>query len=267
MGAGQLVAAPCCNGCDEGTGGKAAQAIGSVTAPKPKSLGQRPKQNVLTTNNTSIVCCPEEDIAQDEGAVLDYQLLSASADGDVNMIRDALDRGANIEARRPLVFRTEPSPAPAADDEEDFQEVLVLEGQGVFQSRGFGYAERSPKETKNQGLTPLMRASKEGRVQAVALLLEKKATPHCQDEEGKTPLHFAAAAGCRASCATLLRSGANRWVLDDGGRDAFSHVPREFLCTTKDRGEWVMMLRGTEADRTRSRENVANPTGSTGGAV
>jgi len=195
-------------------------------------------------------CCPEEDqLRGDDQTMLDYQLLSAAADGNMTAIVDALDSGANIEARRPLVFRAGPPKEPA-DDEEDFQEVLVLEGQGVFQSRGFGYTDKAATERENKqdalqsnGLTPLMRAAKEGRVQAIALLLDKKAFPNSKDEDGRTPLFYAATAGCRASCATLLRAGADRSTIDNAQRDAFSHVPREFLRSTKERGEWISLLR------------------------
>eukprot|EP00929_Paragymnodinium_shiwhaense_P108923 TRINITY_DN75284_c0_g1_i1.p1 TRINITY_DN75284_c0_g1~~TRINITY_DN75284_c0_g1_i1.p1 ORF type:complete len:253 (+),score=60.29 TRINITY_DN75284_c0_g1_i1:138-896(+) len=249
MGASQgglgAVAQPCCHACDDPTASKAASAVASAAGLRqaPRNLGA--PQQVIT-------CCPEEDLTTpDDKATLDYQLLSAAADGNLAAIADSLEGGASIEARRPLVFRTGVQ-KEQVDDEEDFQEVLVLEGQGVFQSRGFGYAEKSspsqkdpPKDVENQGLTPLMRAAKEGRVQAVALLLEMKASPSSKDEEGKTPLHFAAAAGCRASCSTLLRAGADRFTMDNAKRDAFAHVPREFLSSTKERGQWISLLRHT----------------------
>lgn len=237
-----------CRACEDPSGSKAASAVAAAAG-----LRMAPKPN----GTMALSCCPEEDqLRGDDQTMLDYQLLSAAADGNMTGIVDALESGANIEARRPLVFRAT-KPSEPADDEEDFQEVLVLEGQGVFQSRGFGYADKPAAGDKSQGgskqddlqssgLTPLMRAAKEGRVQAIALLLDKKAYPNSRDEDGQTPLFFAAAAGCRASCATLLRAGADRSAVDNAQKDAFAHVPREFLRSTKERGEWISLLRHEE---------------------
>eukprot|EP00927_Polykrikos_kofoidii_P006567 TRINITY_DN12660_c0_g1_i3.p1 TRINITY_DN12660_c0_g1~~TRINITY_DN12660_c0_g1_i3.p1 ORF type:complete len:264 (-),score=54.32 TRINITY_DN12660_c0_g1_i3:100-789(-) len=215
-------------------------------APTPPNIAG--KQMSRRTNLHA--CCEETLSPTDEAAMLDYELLTAAADGNLRQITEAAKRGADIEARRPLVFRTGVGTGLDAKggDEEDFQEVLVLEGQGqgVFQARSVDVSETQAKQLQEKrpvaGLTPLMRASRNGRVQAVSLLLELRASPDSQDENGTTPLHFAAAAGCRQSCSVLLRHGADRWMLDDDQRDALSVVPREFLGSTKERAEWEYLF-------------------------
>merc|ERR1719473_2469806 len=64
---------------------------------KPTQLGRKLRH-----------CC-FEDIDTDEMWLRDYRLLSASAEGDLDVIREMLEQGANIEARRALIFPKESS--------------------------------------------------------------------------------------------------------------------------------------------------------------
>jgi len=231
---------PCC----DAAAAKAARATHEVDAPAPTAyLGGRKPDPIL-----SLISCCEEELPADHTVLLEYQLLSASADGDLALIQMSLDSGVSIEARRPLVFSAAAGKTEPEKEDMEFEEVMVLESQGsVFQSQAHvGYAESASSTVdaaKHRGLTPLMRAAKEGRLQAVSLLLDREASPHAQDEEGRTALHYAAAAGCRSTCSALLKAGANRWALDDDERDAFATVPREFLGSTKERAEWLALLR------------------------
>lgn len=186
--------------------------------------------------------------------LLNYKLLYASTDGDLAGIREALAVGADIETRRRLSFLPrgaigEESLANSLEDPVDFEEILVLGDHGVFQSQGevvrLGPPECSQANaaSSSEALTPLMLAAKEGRAKAVALLLDYGATPHAQAEDGMTPLHFAASAGCRESCQTLLRAGANRWVLDNYERDAFACLPQHFVSTREAQTAWSALLR------------------------
>lgn len=191
----------------------------------------------------------DSDIIDSEAAVRDASLLQASSAGDLEAIRAAISAGANMEARQSSATAANDTAREPTDSEEDFQEVLVLEdGGSVFHPGGFGFPERPPLRD-DHGLTPLMRAAKSGMPQAIALLLELKATPHSQDETGLTPLHYAAQAGCRQSCSVLLSSGANRWVLDDAFLDAYAHVPRHLLEAPQDKATWATMLRPEELFR------------------
>mmetsp|Transcript_49152 Transcript_49152/g.157153 ORF Transcript_49152/g.157153 Transcript_49152/m.157153 type:complete len:109 (+) Transcript_49152:1-327(+) len=87
-----------------------------------------------------------------------------------------------------------------------------------------------------------MRAAQASEPDAVALLLASRASPHTKDEDGMTPLHFAAAAGCKESCKHLLAAGARRSVQDDNMRPALACVPAEALLAPKERAEWAELL-------------------------
>jgi len=80
----------------------------------------------------------------------------------------------------------------------------------------------------------------------VKLLLEKRASPHAQDEEGATPLHFAAGAGCWESCKHLLAAGACKSVLDDQCRTPMACLPPEYLVSRKARMAWAELLAPAE---------------------
>ena len=54
------------------------------------------------------------------------------------------------------------------------------------------------------GMTPLMRAAHNGHQKAVLLLLELGASPHEQEEDGLTALHFAALAGMPSDGIPIL---------------------------------------------------------------
>lgn len=177
-------------------------------------------------------CVPLED--KDKGAsglkqeaLMNCLLLSASADGDIDAMRHALVHGASVETRRPL---SSPSPAtsratpPCADGQAD-----------AICSEAGGEAERC-------GLTPLMRAAREGRRDAVQLLLDSRAMPGAQDENGVRPLHFASEAGCQACCKLLLHARASPSLRDDNGRDAFAHLPSVRLASAESAREWEELL-------------------------
>uniref|UniRef100_A0A7R9ZXC1 Uncharacterized protein n=1 Tax=Pyrodinium bahamense TaxID=73915 RepID=A0A7R9ZXC1_9DINO len=186
-------------------------------------------------------CCGPASPGADKQVILNSRLLAASTDGDLAGIRKAIGSGADIETRKPMVIRPRCMKVPqeAADDPLDLPAVLGL-GQENPLRHGSGRKVILPPDA---GLTPLMRAAKEGRAKAVALLLQLRAAPHAKDEDGMTALHFAAAAGCRETCEVLLRAGANPLQLDDGKRDAYASLPQDSIVSRKDQAEWKAILR------------------------
>mmetsp|Transcript_11265 Transcript_11265/g.25638 ORF Transcript_11265/g.25638 Transcript_11265/m.25638 type:complete len:203 (-) Transcript_11265:173-781(-) len=178
----------------------------------------------------------------DDRVILNSRLLAASTDGDLQGIRRAIGSGADIETRKPMVIRPRCMKVPeeAADDPDDLPPVLGL-GQDCAPSKHI--LNQKVLVAPNTGLTPLMRAAKEGRAKAVALLLDLGAAPHSKDEDGMTALHFAAAAACHESCEALLRAGADPLKLDDSKKDAYASLPPESIATRRDQAEWKSLLR------------------------
>jgi len=164
----------------------------------------------------------EQRLSRDQRSVLNSILIAASAKGKTAALLAALEHGANIEARKAAESVEEEYIEASTDDLVD-----LPEGQ-----------DRRP-EPCLEGLTPLMRSARAGQAKAVALLLERRASPHARDEHGRTPLHFAAAAGSFDACLALLRAGGSRWKLDKSGRDAYAHLPG----VLQDAARWRQVLR------------------------
>merc|ERR1719476_779029 len=102
---------------------------------------------------------------------------------------------------------------------------------------------RTDGALRGSGLTPLMRAAKDGHSNAVRFLLEANAAVSAEDEDGMQPIHFAAAAGCRESCETLLAARANPSCLDDFGRDALACLPHHCTVNRATMRDWEELLR------------------------
>jgi len=199
--------------------------------------GSRCRTPASVTSNCQ---CLGDEPHDDGTAVLNDRVLFASRAGDTALIIHALDSGADIETRQHPKDRLRRRMEDEAVDE--FQEVLVLVDQGVFRTQGL-VAAPPPTTLRRLGLTPLMWAAKSAHVNAVELLLERRATPFAQDEDGMTPLHFAAHAGSLECCRLLMQRGANRWVRDDYDRDAYSCLPKDAVATSEGQAAWEALLR------------------------
>jgi len=183
-------------------------------------------------------------LALQEKDLANIALLRASEEGSTEDILKALGAGADLETRRPAAITF------SEDDEEE--EVIEKRPNGTIKSgcnrdkdRYVGERPLSVDEQKLQryvGMTPLMRAAKEGRPKAVKLLLMAGAHPLAKDEDGMQPLHFAASAACMESCTMLMKAGAKPNSKDDLGNDALACVPREAMMAKSDRQKWEKLL-------------------------
>eukprot|EP00927_Polykrikos_kofoidii_P060826 TRINITY_DN55734_c0_g1_i1.p1 TRINITY_DN55734_c0_g1~~TRINITY_DN55734_c0_g1_i1.p1 ORF type:complete len:218 (-),score=28.51 TRINITY_DN55734_c0_g1_i1:23-676(-) len=203
----------------------------TACSPVACSAAERKMKEHMADANLPMPSFPACTLSEcDDEVMIDYMLLNASSQGNVAAINQALQAGANIEVRTPLVIRTA-NQVDSNATHEGMQEVLVIDGVGdeVRQNKTL---------VRGNGMTPLMRAAKEGYLSACTLLLERRATPHSCDEDCMTPLHFAAESGSRQLCELLLAKGSEAWIKDDSDRHARDCVPSELLLTQKSREEW-----------------------------
>lgn len=75
-------------------------------------------------------------------------------------------------------------------------------------------------ESEHKGLTPLMWAAKEGKLEAVNILLEQHANINSINETGRTALIYAAEEGKADNVALLLKRNANVSIKDKEGNTA-----------------------------------------------
>jgi len=173
---------------------------------------------------------------EEEDAPANQRLWCASTKGDLSEINSSVDDGAHIEARQLQTMR----PIRDLDLEgPDIEQLVLL----VDVENGDAMRSACPQAEKPMpGLTPLMLAAKEGRSEAVSLLLKMKASPHSMHEDGMQPLHFAASVCCRDSCAALLLARADPRAVDTAQRDAFSCLPHEFGMSLTEIAEWAALF-------------------------
>mmetsp|Transcript_17506 Transcript_17506/g.40776 ORF Transcript_17506/g.40776 Transcript_17506/m.40776 type:complete len:253 (+) Transcript_17506:50-808(+) len=146
-------------------------------------------------------------------------LLSGAEKGDVDQIVKALAAGAKIHSRRAHVMVV-----AASDAEEAMRSANTLSIRGT-------------------GMTALMRAAHNGHAAAVAALLQRKASPLQQDEDGLTALHFAAMGGSASCCKLLQDAGAPCDVVDDNGKAPIDLIPSDLVEIKEDRQAWEAILR------------------------
>ena len=74
-----------------------------------------------------------------------------------------------------------------------------------------------PNARAENGDTPLHKAARKGRTEAIAALLNAGADHNARDEDGRTPLHIAALFGRTQAIAALLDAGADHNARDENG--------------------------------------------------
>eukprot|EP00929_Paragymnodinium_shiwhaense_P023040 TRINITY_DN14520_c0_g1_i1.p2 TRINITY_DN14520_c0_g1~~TRINITY_DN14520_c0_g1_i1.p2 ORF type:complete len:193 (+),score=23.05 TRINITY_DN14520_c0_g1_i1:110-688(+) len=141
--------------------------------------------------------------------VEDQRLLSGADRGDYATCVDAINRGAWVDTRRPI--------------------VLYSASEGPT---------RGPR--REQGMTPLMRASNGGYREVVQLLLQNQAEVNARDEEGTTALHYAAMSGSQEIAGDLLKFGAKAKVQDANEKTPVDWLPQESTAAEKE--SWRALL-------------------------
>ncbi|CAK0793679.1 unnamed protein product [Prorocentrum cordatum] len=144
------------------------------------ALEDAAKQAIATANRGGTKISDE--------VLLNHELLQHAKQGNAKGLSAALDKGAWTETRRPLVMKPQ-KPDPGK------------EGGG----RG---------ETGDVGMTALMFAAQAGSADCIRRLLWAGAEVTAVEEDGWTPLHFAAKEAHLEVCTLLLQRRANPEALN-----------------------------------------------------
>ena len=83
-------------------------------------------------------------------------------------------------------------------------------------------------EKNDQGRTALHLAAAAGNTEVVQLLLLQKADPDSLDNQGKTPLHLAVENGYSGPAAALVQGGADIYMADSSGKVAAREAMKSF---------------------------------------
>lgn len=185
----------------------------------------------------------------DDDVVANSKLLNASAEGNLAIMQQALEDGADVNTRMPLRIRI-----------SEFDNLDNLDpglGWGGFDTQaGSLKIEEEPDwydplGSSSASLTPLMHAAREGHAKALVLLLTRRALPGAKDSEGMQALHYAASSGSQEACRVLLDARANPLAKDENEHDPFDFVPADSMFTRKEQLEWqVLLRRRSSADAT-----------------
>ena len=127
-------------------------------------------------------------------AAASERLLQAAEQGDLDAVRDALQSGAEVDARD----REGTTPLGNAAVEGYLEIARLLLEHGA-----------SPDAQNVDGITPLMRAAGMGHAKVVELLLEKGAKPHLKNKEGLSALDMARVLGRTAIVSLLEQASAS----------------------------------------------------------
>lgn len=117
---------------------------------------------------------------------MNHELLQYARQGNLKGMSSALEKGAWTETRRPLVMKPQ---KPEVD--------------------GKGKSKGKPTEQPDIGMTALMFSAQTGSLECVRRLMWAGAQVNAIEEDGWSPLHFAAKEQHYQVCAALLQGRAN----------------------------------------------------------
>ena len=130
---------------------------------------------------------------QDPSVFVD-QLYGASNSGDIEKVKDLLEKGA--DPNLPNFIGGTPLVQAATNGHKEVCELLILKGANVNYSESIG------------GYTALLWAASNGHQSVCELLISKGADVNTTNNDGYTALHWAALKGYYAICKLLIENGA-----------------------------------------------------------
>lgn len=137
----------------------------------------------------------------------DAALRKAAQDGEIQTVKELLDKGANANAKDKTGRTVLHWAAPARDNSE-MVKLLIAKGADV-------------NAKDNEGETALMIASSQSNPGIVTALLEAGAEVNAQNKVGGTALMAAAFRANLEEIKILLLNNADRKIKDKKGRTAF----------------------------------------------
>mmetsp|Transcript_61436 Transcript_61436/g.163504 ORF Transcript_61436/g.163504 Transcript_61436/m.163504 type:complete len:206 (-) Transcript_61436:455-1072(-) len=165
------------------------------------------------TSASATLCGKDHTSAQ---ALVNHALLVAAEDDDVQSMREALEAGADPDTRHSfgLAWIGVDSPSSAGGKK---------------------------KKKCRRRFNSMMYAGKNGSVAATTLLVNAGARVNVREEDGMTPLHFAAMSGNLNVCR-LLRGSEATLRSDDFGKFPLDYVAENLQHTPAQRAEWNSVL-------------------------
>lgn len=148
---------------------------------------------------------------------LDKALIHAVIYSDIDGVRNALKKGANVEARDDTSWT--PLHLAAVRKRQDIIEVLLEHGADIH-------------APAYDGLIPLHVAARSNIPANISLFVEKGANINMQGHEGETPLHLAIRYCCEESAHLLLELGAKPHLQDKDGMTPYQN--REKIVRNED---------------------------------
>ncbi len=165
-------------------------------------------------------------------ADVDSDMMDAIRLNDIQKVKDAVARGAHVNAYAKVIEQSNVTPlmlaASSPEVSVEIGRILIKKGAKVDAKDLLGW-------------TPLIYASYYGRTAFAALLIEKGADLNVKSNAGWTPLMYAALSGHIDVAKLLIEKGADVNATTPGGGTALT------IAESNGRQDFVTMFRGLSA--------------------
>mmetsp|Transcript_49389 Transcript_49389/g.105109 ORF Transcript_49389/g.105109 Transcript_49389/m.105109 type:complete len:219 (+) Transcript_49389:219-875(+) len=151
--------------------------------------------------------------------VCNSKLLKGAKEGDVSLVRKALDFGANTETRQAVAL---PGNLGTLPEQGKLRRQVMVPVTAKPSEEDFGSSAAG-------GWTPLMFATHGGHLTCVMALLDARANVEAEDDEGGTALHMAAAAGDLDVFKALVLARGDGLLHDRRGALPLDHLPDRIM--------------------------------------